>query len=270
MQSPRTKPVLRWPGGKSRLLPEILPILPPHGLYCEPFAGGLAVLLAKAPSRAEVINDLNGDLVALYRCAQFHPDALVAEMEFHLGSRENLTDFKAQPGLTDLQRAARFLAINKASFAGNHSTFAVSRTSPGIGSRANVLDSIRQLNRRLDRVAIEHLTWQRCLGLYDGPDTLFFLDPPYLAAETHIYHGWREADMEELAATLSALKGRWVLTVDDSAFNRRLFAAHHLRPVTTRNGLAKASARLTFGELIIHPHGQSPAASPPVPRSPAG
>lgn len=98
MENPtRTKPILRWPGGKSRMLPRLLPLLPPHTLYCEPFAGGLAVLLAKGRSPAEVVNDLNGDLVSLYRCAQYHLDALISEVEFTISSRQNLADFKAQP-----------------------------------------------------------------------------------------------------------------------------------------------------------------------------
>ncbi len=236
------------------MLPQLLPLIDhSRTLYCEPFAGGLALLLAKERHRAEVVNDLNGDLVALYRCAQFHLEALIGEFEFILGSRSNLADMKAQPGLTDLQRAARFLAVNRCSFAGNHSTFAVSRTSPGVSSRANVVSALRALNARLDRVAVEHLPWQRCVSLYDSPGTLFFLDPPYLAADTHIYRGWREADMEELAAALDGLRGTWLLTVDDSAFNRALFGRHHLTPVTTRNGLAKNAARAVFGELIIRP-----------------
>jgi DNA adenine methylase len=67
---PRTKPVLIWPGGKSRHLKHILPLIPPHECYCEPFAGGVAVFLAKPRSRLEVINDLNGDLISFYLCAQ--------------------------------------------------------------------------------------------------------------------------------------------------------------------------------------------------------
>lgn len=146
--------------------------------------------------------------------------------------------------------------VNKCSFAGNHTTFAVARTSAGCPSRANVLTALRSLNARLDKVAVEHLTWQRCLALYDAPGTLFFLDPPYLSAPTGIYHGWGEAEMQELAATLFALQGKWILTVDDSLFNRRLFDRCQITPVTTRNGLAKAAQKLTFGELIIRPHGQ--------------
>src|SRR6185295_16479727 len=100
----RFRPLVRWPGGKTRLLSKILPLIPPHVCYCEPFAGGLAVLLAKPRSKIEVVNDLNGDLVALYRCAQYHLDELCRELEFMIGSRRNLVDYVAQPGITDIQR----------------------------------------------------------------------------------------------------------------------------------------------------------------------
>lgn len=252
----RTAPVLRWPGGKRRLLPQLLPLLDTtRGLYCEPFAGGLAVLLAKERSRVEVVNDINGDLVALYRCAQFHLEALVTEFEMIIGSRQNLNELRGQPGLTDLQRAARFLAINRFSFSGNHETFAVSRATPGISSRENVIASLRALNVRLDRVAVEHTTWQKCLKLYDSPDSLFFLDPPYLHADTHIYRGWSEENIRELADALDGLKGTWVLTVDDSPFCREVFGRHQLMPVRTANGLARntGGTTATFGELIIRP-----------------
>lgn len=74
------RPILRWPGGKRRMLKRILPKITPHVCYCETFAGGLAVLLAKERSEVEIVNDLNGTLVALYRNLQYHLPALLAEM----------------------------------------------------------------------------------------------------------------------------------------------------------------------------------------------
>jgi site-specific DNA-adenine methylase len=76
-----TKPILRWQGGKTRMLKQILPLLKPHACYVEPFFGGGAVLFAKERSSTEVINDLNGNLVALYRNLQFHLPALLGELD---------------------------------------------------------------------------------------------------------------------------------------------------------------------------------------------
>ena len=85
-------PILRWPGGKRRMCSRLLPLLPPHTCYVEAFAGRLALLLAKPRSKCEIENDLNEDLVKLYRCAQWHMDALIAEFEGCLSSRLMLVD----------------------------------------------------------------------------------------------------------------------------------------------------------------------------------
>lgn len=65
----RVRPLLSWPGGKSRLLKKLLPMIPPHVCSCEVFGGSLAWTLAKERSQVEIVNDINGDLVALYRNA---------------------------------------------------------------------------------------------------------------------------------------------------------------------------------------------------------
>ncbi len=250
----RTIPIVRWAGGKSRLLGKILPRIPRHRTYVEPFAGGLAVLLAKPRSPVEVINDLNGDLVSLYRCAQWHLDALCAEIEFLVMSRRNVADLVAQPGLTELQRAARFLVLNRASFGGAGKNFAVSKVSPP-PSRANVVQLLRSLNARLDKVAIENVTYDRILKLYDSADTFFFLDPPYLASTAGHYAGWDQVQMQTFADHVLALRGAWLVTVDDSEFTRHAFRGCQISPVRTRNGAVNRAKcpDATFGELIIQP-----------------
>jgi DNA adenine methylase len=148
----RIRPIVRRPGGKSRLLGELLP-LPDHHTYVEPFAGGLAVLLAKEPSPVEIVNDLDDELVCLYRVAQFHLEALVTELTFMLHSRKNLKGWLKQRGVTDIQRAGRYLARNRCSFGGDGQSYAVVRKAGGgLSSRANVEALLRAFNTRLDRV----------------------------------------------------------------------------------------------------------------------
>lgn len=265
MTTPRTKPLIRWAGGKSRLLKHLLP-LPEHTAYVEPFAGGLALLLAKSRSTVEVVNDLNGDLVTLYRCVQFHPDALIAEIQWTLNSRRNLYDFLAQPGLTDLQRAARWLIRNKTGFGTSMTSYGVSRQSSGsaTGSRENVLQAIRELSARLDKVSVENLSYERMLRLYDAPGTLFFLDPPYYNSKAECYDGWNEAQMTEFADRVLQLQGDWIVTVDDSALNRRLFHGWPTTTLKTVNGAtnqAHTKGKQTFGEIIIRKH-PAPAREP--------
>lgn len=245
------RPILRWPGGKTRLLGEILPRIRPHTLYAEAFGGGMAVLLAKEPSKAEVVNDLNGDLVNLYRHAQFHMDALISEVEFTLCSRSDLQALIDQPGLTGLQQAARYLLRNRLSFGGGGTSFAVSRQ--GAPSRANVLANIRAMNARLDKVVVENLSYERLFTNYDAPDTFWFLDPPYSAAEVNTYDAWTDETMSAFAERVLDLAGDWLVTVNDSPLNRSLFSKHVVTPVVTRSGAVnkKKLPGATFGELII-------------------
>lgn len=249
----RTKPALRWPGGKTRLLKHILPLIPEHTCYCEPFAGGLAVLLAKPRSQVEVVNDLNGDIVALYRCVQYHLPELLRELGFLVSSRQLLKDFTAQPGVTDIQRAARFYYRNRVSFGGGMRSYGVTKTSGGgaaFSSRMNE-DLLGPLRERLENVMIEHLPYERCLANYDSPNTLFFLDPPYLNSDAGAYEGWSEAQMRAFRERVDGLTGRWIVTVDDSPLNRELFADCRMERFNSRNGAAKNGSGSRFSELII-------------------
>lgn len=253
----RVRPILRWPGGKSRMLKRLLPMMPPHVCYCEPFAGGLAVLLAKERAPVEVVNDLNGDLVALYRNLQFHLPALLQEVNWLFASRKNLHDFIAQPGLTELQRASRFLLVNRTSFGGGGKSFGVAKTpGGGVGfDRKVVGELLAQAHERLDRVVVENLPYERCLSLYDSKDTLHFIDPPYLNAPTKAYQGFSEEQMRELRKRIERLKGKWIVTVDDSPLNRELFSDCELQAVSSQNRLCnnRTHSQVRFGELIITP-----------------
>jgi DNA adenine methylase len=253
----RVRPILRWPGGKSRHLKLILPMIPPHVCYCEPFFGGGAVLLAKERSQVEVVNDLNGNLVALYRNLQFHLPALISEINWMYSSRKNLHDFIAQPGITELQRAARFLLVNRTSFGGNMNSFAVAKSQGGGAAfdRKMVGELLGRAHERLDRVVIENLPYERCLANYDSKDSFHFIDPPYLNAQTKAYAGWTEAQMREFRKRVEKLKGKWLITIDDSPLNRDLFSDCTLRPVSSQNRLAnnRTHGDLKFGELLITP-----------------
>ncbi|MBD3610550.1 MAG: DNA adenine methylase, partial [Gammaproteobacteria bacterium] len=83
-----SKPIVPWMGGKRRLAKFILPYINGHKTYVEPFAGGAAIFFMKEPSKVEVINDINGDLVNLYRVVKYHLDELVRHFRWALVSRE--------------------------------------------------------------------------------------------------------------------------------------------------------------------------------------
>lgn len=229
-------------------------MIPKHHCYCEPFSGGLAVLLAKPRSEIEVINDLNGELITFYRCVRFHADVLLTELEFVLNSRKEFYDFRDQPGLTDIQRAARWFFRNKNCFGGaNMDSFS---TSPIIntgatGSRSNRMEAIRALSVRLDRVCIEHLDWDHCMDLYDRSETFFFVDPPYTSSNASMYEGWTDTDVQILRDKLIKRRGRWLLTLNDTPSIRQIFSDCELKPVTRPRGIRNVGAAVPYNELII-------------------
>jgi DNA adenine methylase len=250
----RVRPGVRWPGGKSRLLKHLLPLIAPHTCYCEPFSGGLAVLLAKPRSEVEVINDRHGDLVRFYRCVRFHAEALLTELEFVLNSREEFRDFRAQPGLTDIQRAARWFYRNRLCFGGSDiDTFGTSALSAA-DSRSRRMDAIRELSVRLDRALIEELDWLDCVKRYDRPSTFFFFDPPYTGCSDTAYAAWKLADVMRLREVLRSLKGRWLVTLNDAPDVRGVFADCTLQSVSRPLGISgRAGKGRKYQELIIQP-----------------
>lgn len=248
----KAKPVIAWPGGKTRMLKHILPQIPAHACYVEPFFGGGAVFFAHEPSAHEVINDINGDLVSFMRCAKFHLDPLLDEMDLVLNSRREFEDFLAQPGLTDIQRAARWFIRHRLSFGGMGGTFAVSRTAP-MPSRSQRLLAIRSMSHRLDRTTIENRSWERVLELYDSPQTFFFMDPPYLDAGGAAYAGWTEVDVNRFAQAVQKLQGAWMVTFQDCPEIRAAFAGQKLQAVERANGIGanKHGKGGRYKEVII-------------------
>jgi DNA adenine methylase len=262
----KTKPLISWPGGKTRLLKHLLPHIAPDRGYIEVFAGGCALLLAKERSTLEVANDINGDIINLFRVANYHPDELIREIRRLPASRQLLAQSVAllrTDALTDVQRAARFLYANKASFAGTGTSLAIARapeSSAFIGIEA-IIERIVAFSARFDRVIIENLDYRRCLSLYDHPGNLFFLDPPYLDSKASNYRGWDQKEMQEFRDHVIGLQGQWIVTVDDSAFNRQLWRGHDIYYLTTANGAtnkAKDPGK-RFGEMIIYGPGVRPA-----------
>lgn len=181
---------------------------------------------------------------------RFHADVLLTELEFVLSSRLEFFDFIDQPGLTDIQRAARWWFRNRNCFRGaNLETFGTSSTSAR-GSREARMESIRLLNIRLDRVTIENLDWERCLTLYDRPETLFFCDPPYTSCQAGTYSAWKISDVLRFRQVLDRLRGRWIVTLNDNPEIRQIFADCSILSVARAKGISQVKEKI-YREIII-------------------
>ena len=177
------KPLVPWVGGKRLLYKHIGRLIPQHRTYVELFAGGAAVFFMKPRAHVEVLNDIDGDLMNLYRVVKHHPDELSRQFEGVLASRELFVEYRDQDslGLTDIQRAARFYYLQKLSFGSKM----VCRTFAGyLGhkpkfNKETLLVDIRAVSCRLSTAYIERLDAFDCIRKYDSVDSFFYIDPPY-------------------------------------------------------------------------------------------
>jgi DNA adenine methylase len=180
------------------------------------------VLFAKEPSVNEVYNDLDGRLVNLFRCAKYHTPELLRELEMLLPSREMFESYAAQPGLTDIQRAARFCFVLKLSYGGQCRAFGPRVTAPTRFLLEKLYLDIERARKRLERTVIEHLDFERCIAKYDSPETCFFVSPPYVESVGYDVP-FADADHERLSGTLRECSGGWLLLYNDHRWVRETY-----------------------------------------------
>lgn len=217
----------------------------------------MSLALPRCP--VEVINDIDGDLIRFYRCVRFHPDTLLTELEFVLNSRREFMDAREQPGLTDIQRAARWYFRNRTCFGGaDMRSFGTSALSAGDGRSAR-LEAVRTLAVRLDKTLVEELDWAECVRRYDRPSTFFFCDPPYTECGDCGYKAWTEADVLRLKETLATIRGKWMVTLNDSPAVRQIFDGCEVVGVERAMGISHKATKRRYRELIIRPAGQEPS-----------
>ncbi|GAB6035893.1 DNA adenine methylase [Fundidesulfovibrio butyratiphilus] len=247
---------LPWIGGKSLLARTILESFPEHLTYCEVFAGGAHVLFAKEPSKFEIMNDVNKELVCLFRVLQYHLEEFCRQFKWCLVSRDWWNDWTEQlqaGGLTDIQRAARFYYIQRLGFGGK----VAGRTfggGPQSGPRINLIrleEDLSAIHLRLARVRIENMPFAQFIERHDRPETLFYLDPPYYGMEG--YYGkdiFSRADFTALSIQLSEIKGKFVLSLNDKPEVREIFNPFRIQGLTTRYTCSKA-ASIPAKEVLI-------------------
>ncbi|WP_130472286.1 DNA adenine methylase [Candidatus Magnetaquicoccus inordinatus] len=233
-------PLAGWVGGKYLLSRTIVPLIPEHQCYAEPFAGAAWVLFQKKPSKCEVINDINGEVVNLYRIVRYHWEAFVDSLRWVLSSREEFEKLLATPAgsLTDIQRAVRFYYLHKLTFGGRikgRRTMGTSSIQPSKHDPARLRQEIEMAHCRLSKVTIENLPYGEFIKVYDRVGTFFYIDPPYWDCEGHYGSGifFRE-DFARLADQLAGIRGRFLLSLNDVPEVRNIFSAFHISEVTTR------------------------------------
>jgi DNA adenine methylase len=217
---PNTVSIFPYPGGKGRESDWIIDKIPPHRTYVEVFGGSAALLYNKPPSRNEVYNDVNDDLVQFFRVLRERPDELVEWLRAVPYARSTYERwvtayFSGQRPDDPIARAGRFFALRYMQFAGDISMKSGFKTR-AIRSPArtfnNAREQLREVADRFADVVIECNDWREVLQIYDDPRTVFYLDPPYLGSEH--YYGV-EFDHAALADALADLNGNWLISYAD-------------------------------------------------------
>ncbi len=247
--------VIGWVGGKKALREKIIGYFPDDvKMYVEVFGGAGWVLFGREKhAKDEVYNDFNSDLVNLFRCIKHHSCELKKELEYTLQSREDFTYYtylKKLDGLTDIQRASLFFSLIKFSFGSKGAHFA----TRGRSLESGVL-KFEDITKRLNKVVIENKDFGEIIRLYDRKTTLFYLDPPYYGTESYYNSNkvyFTKDDHIRLKNILDDIKGRFILSYNDSEYIRKLYKDYIIIEVSRKENLSSTGNNQTeFKELII-------------------
>ena len=270
-------PVVKWVGGKRQLLPQILPLIPKRmSAYCEPFLGGGAVLFALQPRRA-LVNDLNQDLITVYRVIKENADALIEHLSRHENTPEYFyrirdldRDREAYAALSDVEKASRLLYLNKTCYNGLFRVNASGAFNSPYGHyrRPNIVNeqTIRGVSRYFNSCDITFFSEDFAAVLDRVPRGGFvYLDPPYdPVSDTASFTGYNRGgfgreEQVRLKACCDALTARGVrflLSNSATPFIRDLYSSYHISIVQARRAVnSVASRRGAIEEVLVRNYG---------------
>ena len=274
------KPVIKWVGGKTQLLKElkeiIIPALKEDSYYYEPFCGGAALAL-DLEHKNTILNDLNSELINMYKVIRDNSEELITELkrfqnshnaEFYYHIR-NLDRTDALSKMSDVVKAARTIYLNKTCFNGLYRVNSkgqfnspIGRTSSGKTPDIVQEDLIREMSKFLKTVQFHNGDYRESLVYAKNGDVVFF-DPPYdqdesISSEGFVGYqkeGWTRKDLEELKQLcdeLSIMGVKVVLTNNDTEFVRELFTGYNFREVEVKRSINRDGNKRKGKELIIY------------------
>jgi len=244
---------IKWRGGKRNLRSNIIELIPDHHCYIEPFAGGLWVLFGKEKSKVEVVNDVDRNLINFYSVLKNNLNNFLDLFDTYLISRDEFMYLKEIPedDLSDIMLAYKFYYLNKNSFGGDMTSFnSYYRDKPYMNEKAIKL--LKKAHERLRSVWIENMDYKKIINKFDNKDSFIYLDPPYYETNNGTYRSGKDINFEELKAILDGVKGKWLLSINDSEYIRELFKNNQIIYTEVQYNMSKdTSGRGKFGELLI-------------------
>jgi DNA adenine methylase len=213
------KPPLTYYGGKQKMSGLIIPLIPKHSLYCEPFFGGGAVYFAKPPSKIEVINDVNGEIVNFYKVVKTRFNELQSEIVSSLSSRKLYNRAQliySYPEYFDpVQRAWSVWVLANQSFASKLN--GIWRFDKKENTSITILNNkIKSFTEEIvDRIRTTNIECADALQVIqnrDSKESFFYCDPPYFNSDKGHYKNYSQEDFEKLLHMISKIRGKFILS----------------------------------------------------------
>ncbi|PKN71187.1 MAG: adenine methyltransferase [Deltaproteobacteria bacterium HGW-Deltaproteobacteria-12] len=247
---------IAYMGGKSLLTKKIIPKIPAHKCYCEVFAGAAWMLFKKEESEVEIINDINTDLVTLYRVIKLHLVEFIRYINWILVARDEFDRFKKEnpETLTDIQKAVRFYFLLKSGYAAriDNPSFSVAVSSKPRFNLLRIEEELSAVYLRLARVYIENKPYETIIPRFDRPDTFFYIDPPYYDCEDYYGKGiFSRTDFTTLRDILSKINGKFIMSINDTKEIRALYKGFKIETVKTSYSAGGANKKKQVEELLI-------------------
>ncbi|MEN0047550.1 MAG: DNA adenine methylase [Bacteroidota bacterium] len=230
------KSPLRYPGGKSKALKQIVPLIPNYLEYREPFVGGGSVFLHQKqsfPDRKFWINDLYVELFHFWEKSQKQLGQVVKQVEewkIQFKDGKSLHRFLLQflAEFTELEKASAFFVLNRITFSGTSESGGFSNQAFQKRFTDSSIERLKKLGGVMNNTKITNLDYQQVVTA-EGKQVFIFLDPPYYAATKSALYGKKGSlhkgfDHERFATVLKNCSHQWLITYDDSAYIRELFA----------------------------------------------
>jgi DNA adenine methylase len=247
---------LAYMGGKSLLAKKIITKIPDHNCYCEVFAGAAWLLFKKEESNVEIINDINTDLVTLYRVIKLHLEEFIRYLKWILVARDEFERFKLEnpETLTDIQKAVRFYFLLKSGYVARieNPSFNIATTSRPRLNLLRIEEELSAVHLRLSRVYVENRPYDNIINRFDKPGTFFYCDPPYYGFEDYYGKGvFGRDDFQKLRDILNNIKGKFILSINDNEVIRKLYKGFNIEVVETTYMAGGANKKKRVKELLI-------------------
>lgn len=266
-------PVVKWVGGKRQLLDKILPLIPKHSTYVEPFVGGAAVLFELQPTKA-IINDYNHELINVYNIIKSNPEELIQTLEKHreLNTKDYFYEIRSLDRdplfdtLTDIEKAARIIYLNKTCFNGLYRVNLSGQFNTPYGKYKNPnivnASTIRAVSKYLNKDTIKIISGDykdSLKGLRKG--SFVYFDPPYVPISTSSsFTGYTEGgfslkNQEELKEQCDKLNARgikFLLSNSDCEFIKELYKDYNIITVKAKRNINRnGSDRGEINEVLV-------------------